>query len=223
LLHAILSGDNRERNYFAVDILNETDKDEQFLHQTFSGEATFHVSGHVPRHSVRIQANECPHDFVARERDSSTVNVWCALTRDRVIGPYSFAKLAVTSHNYLDMMELFAVRQMGGDNMIFQQDGATAHYATIITAFLNETFPRRWIGRGRMEAMALTISGSHNPCVNMKQIVYSVHIHNIQHLKQRIREAAASFISVVLGRVWRETKCHLDVCRATNGAHIELR
>jgi hypothetical protein len=33
-------------------------------------------------------------------------------------------------------------------NAIFQQDGALAHYASIVTEFLDETFPRRWIWRG---------------------------------------------------------------------------
>jgi hypothetical protein len=37
----------------------------------------------------------------------------------------------------------------------------------------------------------------------VKQIVYNVRIHNFEHLKQRIREAAAS-ITPDLGRVWQE-------------------
>jgi hypothetical protein len=44
-----------------------------------------------------------------------------------VIGPYFFAESAVTSHNYLDMLELFALPQTDDDNEIFQQDGAPAH------------------------------------------------------------------------------------------------
>jgi hypothetical protein len=39
---------------------------------------------------------------------------------------------------------------------------------------------------------------------HVKQIVYSVRIHNLQHLKQRIREAAASVTLHVVGRVWQE-------------------
>jgi hypothetical protein len=66
-----------------------------------------------------------------------------------VIGPYFFAERTVTSHNYLDMLELFALPQTDDDHVMFQQDGAPAHYANIVTEFLNETFPRRWIGRDR--------------------------------------------------------------------------
>jgi hypothetical protein len=78
-----------------------------------------------------------------------------------------------------------------------------------------------------MEAIASTLSGPDTPgfyfwgCV--KQIVYSVHMHNIQYLKQWIREAAASVTPDVLGTVWQEMKYPLDVCRAKNGAHVELQ
>jgi hypothetical protein len=56
----------------------------------------------------------------------------------------------------------------------------------------------------------------------VKQTVYNVRIHNVQHLKQRIREVAASVTPDVHGRVWQEVEYHLDVCRATSGVHIEL-
>jgi hypothetical protein len=149
LLHAIRPGDNRKRYDFAVDILNDIDTDEEFLHRVMSSdEATFHVSGQVHRNTVRLWGNERPHDFVEYNRDSPKVNVWCALTRDRVIGPYFFAEGTVTSHNYLDMLELFAIPQIDDDNVIFQLDGAPAQYGNIIMEFLDEIFPQRWIGRG---------------------------------------------------------------------------
>jgi hypothetical protein len=52
--------------------------------------------------------------------------------------------------------------------------------------------------------------------------LHSVHIHNTQHLKQPIREAAASVTADVLGWVWKEMEYRLDVCRITNGAHINF-
>jgi hypothetical protein len=125
------------------------------------------------------------------------------------------------------MLELFSVPQTDDDNVIFQQDGTPAHYANIVTEFPDETFPRRWIGRGGWMQWP-----PRSPDLTpldfyfwgfVKQIVYSAHIHNIQHWKQRIREAAASVTPHVLGRVWQEMQYRLDVCRATNGAHIELR
>jgi transposase len=127
LLHAIRSGDNRKRCDFAVDILYEIDKDEQFLHRVMFSDEPLHVSGHVHRHNVRIWANERPHVFAEHERDSP---------KDRVIGPCFSAERTVTSHNYLDMLELFAVPLSDDDNVIIQHDGSPAHYANIVTEFL---------------------------------------------------------------------------------------
>jgi hypothetical protein len=112
----------------------------------FSDEATFHVSGHVHRHNIRIWANERPHDFVEHEHDSPKVNVWCALTRDRVIGPYFFAEHAVTSHSYLNMLELFAVHQIDDDNVIFQQDVLLHTMPTLLQHFLMRHFHSTGLG-----------------------------------------------------------------------------
>jgi hypothetical protein len=91
----------------------------------------------------------------------------------------------------------------------FQQDGAPAHYA--------KSKWKQWPPRSPdLTPLDFYFLGY------VKQIVYSVRIHNIQHLKQRIREAAASVTPDVLGRVCQEVEYRLDVCRATNGAHIEL-
>jgi hypothetical protein len=42
---------------------------------------------------------------------------------------------------------MFAVPRINDENVIFQQDGAPARYANIVTEFFDETFPQRWIGR----------------------------------------------------------------------------
>jgi hypothetical protein len=49
------------------------------------------------------------------------------------------------------MLELFAVPQIDDDNVIFHQDGAPAHYVNTVTEFLDEIFPRPWIGRGGLK------------------------------------------------------------------------
>jgi hypothetical protein len=51
-----------------------------------------------------------------------------------------FAERTVASHSYLDMLELFAVPQIGDDSVIFQQSVLLRTVAT---------FPWYWIGKGR--------------------------------------------------------------------------
>ncbi|GBN87254.1 hypothetical protein AVEN_204190-1 [Araneus ventricosus] len=57
----------------------------------------------------------------------------------------------------------------------------------------------------------------------VKQHVYSERTNDINHLKQRITDVIHYVTTDVLTRVWEELDYRLGVCRATNGAHIELR
>jgi hypothetical protein len=56
------------------------------------------------------------------------------------------------------------------------------------------------------DLLKMALSGPNTPDFYfwkyVKQTFYSVRIHNIQNLKQRIREVAASLTPDVLGRVW---------------------
>jgi hypothetical protein len=54
-------------------------------------------------------------------------------------------------------LELFVVLQIDDVSVIFQQDGASAHYANIFTEFLDIFTALYW--EGRVEAMAPTLSG----------------------------------------------------------------
>jgi hypothetical protein len=44
---------------------------------------------------------------------------------------------------------------------------------------------------------------------------------DIDKLKRRISEAAASFTADILERVWQEMEYRIDVCRVTKEANIE--
>jgi hypothetical protein len=84
----------------------------------FSDEATFHVSGAVNRRNARIWGSENPRACVGRQRDCPKVNVFCAISSQKVYGPFFFAEETVTGMAYLDMIPTF----------LFQQDGSPAHF-----------------------------------------------------------------------------------------------
>ena len=58
----------------------------------FCDEATFNTSGKVNGHNVRIWGTEQPHAHIQHQRDSPKVNVFCAVSRKKVRGPYSSLK-----------------------------------------------------------------------------------------------------------------------------------
>ena len=234
LLHRIKPMDKPQRYDFAVSMLTEIDRDPEFLKNfTFSDECTFRVSGHVNRHNVRIWARENPHEFVEHVRGSPKVNVWCCMAHDRIIGPFFFTEPTVDRFNYLDMMEFYATPQILGDGnetAIFQQDGAPPHYANITRDYLNETFPQRWVGRGGGQGWRAWPPRS--PDLTpldfflwgyVKDKVYQVKIRDLTHLMARVTEVIESIPPDMIANVWREVEYRLDVCRATNGGHIELR
>lgn len=66
---------------FCGAMLEMMEKYETFFSRLiFSDEATFHLSGHVNRHNVRIWGTEHSHETVEHQRDSLKVNVFCAVS-----------------------------------------------------------------------------------------------------------------------------------------------
>lgn len=101
----MLPTDRPKRVEFAVDMLQRIQHDEDFLKKVcFSDEATFHVSGTINRHNVRIWGSETPHAVVELQRDSPKVNVWCGLMHNKIIGPFFFIETTVNGCVYLDML-----------------------------------------------------------------------------------------------------------------------
>jgi hypothetical protein len=116
-------------------IENDNDLPAKFVS---SDEATFHINGKVNRHNVRVWGTKTPH-----------VNVFCAIWKERVSGPFLFVENAVTGNSYLDMLTLWLLPQVEEDSndFIFQQDGAPPHFHVAVRNHLNVHHPRRWIGR----------------------------------------------------------------------------
>ena len=73
---ALQPNDMPRRKEFAVNMLQRISEDEAFLKRVcFSDEATFHVSGKLNKHNVRICGSENPYATRGLQRDSPKVNV----------------------------------------------------------------------------------------------------------------------------------------------------
>ncbi|PNF42612.1 hypothetical protein B7P43_G01283 [Cryptotermes secundus] len=165
LVQELTNDDKRKRMEFCDSML-EMMEDENFISRLiFSNEATFHLSGTVNRHNVRIWGTEHPHETVEHERDSPKVNVFCAVFQDKVYGPFFFEGNTVTGQTYLDKFQnwLFTSLQADSPDLIFQQDGAPPHWHLMVRAFLNEKVPQRWIGRKGAKDVALCAWPARSP------------------------------------------------------------
>jgi hypothetical protein len=89
-------------------MLHRIEDDEGFLDSViFGDESTFHVTGKVNTHNCRIWGSENPRASLEHVRDSPKVNVFCALSKEKVYGPFFFMEKTITGIVYLDMLEQF--------------------------------------------------------------------------------------------------------------------
>jgi hypothetical protein len=59
----------------------------------FSDEAVFHILGTVNRYRCRVWGSKVPNEHLEHEPDCPNVNVWCAVMKDKVTGPFFFLTL----------------------------------------------------------------------------------------------------------------------------------
>ena len=105
LLQARKEDDKVKRFKFCCRIKSHIENYDDFVNRlTFSDESTFHLNGKVNRHNVRTWESETPHVVIEHETDSPKVNVFCAISRTCVFGPFFLAESTVTGTTYLDML-----------------------------------------------------------------------------------------------------------------------
>ncbi|GBN80818.1 hypothetical protein AVEN_71877-1 [Araneus ventricosus] len=107
-----------------------------------------------------------------------------------------------------------------GPIVVFDATKKKKNEITYYTGYINENCRNHPKNRGTVFLFCLVIytEGSLELLLKGWQ-----RIDDINHLKQRITDVVHSVTPDVLTRVWDELDYRLNVCRATNGAHIEPR
>ncbi|PNF14136.1 hypothetical protein B7P43_G18364, partial [Cryptotermes secundus] len=148
LLQQLKPEDYDKRLEFCVTMQKALEDEDFAAKLIFSDEATFHLSGMVNRHNVRLWGTENPRAIVALERDSPKVNVFYAMSQTKLYGPFFFCEKTVTGTSYLDMLQLWLFPQLAADSgdFVFQQDGAPPHWTINVRCYLNNELRHRWIG-----------------------------------------------------------------------------
>lgn len=195
----------------------------------FSDEATFYLSGRVHKQNCRIWGYEKPIEVHQEPLHSPKINVWCAMSSRCIIGPYFFEDENVNGKNYLKMLKEYFRPIIGRkhihNKILFQQDGAPAHYSTEVREWLNLTFPDRWIGRrGAIEW------SPRSPDLTpldfflwgyLKQKVYSKPIKDLDELRQRITDHVQLIEPEILESTFLNIEKRLVLVQENNGAHFE--
>ena len=74
----------------------------------FFDECIFHLNGFVNKQNVRIWGESRPVQVNQASLNSASVMVWCAISKEKVIGPYFFESENVTAQTYRHMLMQYA-------------------------------------------------------------------------------------------------------------------
>lgn len=232
-VQALLPRDYEQRVRFCRRMLQKNREDPNFINNVlWSDESTFKKDGFMNMHNLHSYALENPHSI--REERSQyrfKVNLWTGILNGHVIGPFELPEnLNWQAYLHFCQTELpllledvpLAIR----GRMWFQNDGCPAHYAHQVRAYLNQTYPQRWIGR-----LGPILWPPRSPDLNpldffywgcIKEKVYARPISNIDELRQRITDAAQE-LNLARNARWIK-RSFLKRCRAcvrVGGGHFE--
>ncbi|OXU22739.1 hypothetical protein TSAR_012347 [Trichomalopsis sarcophagae] len=155
-IYEIMECDRENRMIFSHLIVEEHERDPNFLDQILWTDESTHVrTGMVNPHNEHHWAHQ--NSFLAREdrfQHKFSINMWAELFGNRVVGPWELPD-RLDGHNYLRFLredlpmlldEVVTPEQQ--QHIILMHDGAPAHFAIDVSNHLDNLFPGRWIGRG---------------------------------------------------------------------------
>jgi hypothetical protein len=114
----------------------------------FKDEAWFHLSGYVSSQNIRVWAAENPHVYHEETLHPLKVEVWCAISRRRIIEPIFFEETANTQV-YMNIFNTITI-QLDDEELqhgFFQQEGATCHTSSDSIAESESFFEDRIISK----------------------------------------------------------------------------
>lgn len=189
----------------------------------WSDESQFTLNGVINRHNCCYWAYSNPDIQIPVSNSKGGVMVWCGLTSAGLIGPYFFDG-SVNAETYLQMLKDYVWPQVKGKRLYFQQDGASAHYATVVRQWLDQKFTDRWIGRrGPIEWPA------RSPDLTppdfflwgyLKDIVYRDRPSNYDQLRRKIQEACSEIDAEMCRRACQNVLVRFKRCFETDGKQI---
>lgn len=225
--------DHRLRREFADWALESMENDPDFHRKIiFSDEAHFWLNGFVNKQNCRYWCESNPQVVHESPLHPQRITVWCGLWYGGIIGPYFFKNddgLAVTvnGNRYREMLTEFLfpeIDNIDGDDIMFQQDGATCHTANVTMDLLRQQFGESLISR----------NGPHNwpprSCDltpldyflwgYVKSKVYANKPKTLDELEANIRATIAAIPPDMIHRVIENWSARMSQCKKSRGGHL---
>ena len=188
LWHKLEDHDYDKRLVFARWFLKQPVKNRPFFF--FTDEAYFYLTLPLNHQNNRVWSDSQPCVGIETPLHDKKILVWCAISAERVFGPYYFEE-SVNQHNYLEMLKNYfwpkVLRTADYKKYHFQQDGATPHTATAVQTWLSERFGDKFIDKNLWPPRSPDL----NPCDfflwgHLKQVAYNPLPKTLDDLKANL-------------------------------------
>lgn len=192
-------------------------------HILWTDESLFHLAGTVSRHNDVRWGRENPHAQVQVLNSHQGVMVWCGVTSTGIVGPHFFDG-PVNATTYLHLLDSVVWPYARYKKLTFQHDGAPAHYAAPVRAWLDRKFPERWIGRrGPMEwpprSPDLTVC-DYFLWGYLKEHVYRTRPATIPQLRDRITQCIGEIPRDMIAQACHSAHQRFEQCVALDGKQL---
>jgi hypothetical protein len=144
----LYDGDDDRRLEFCSFVMEKLETDDSFHHKIlFSDEAMFHLDGTVNKHNLHYYSIENPHMGFPQSVKTKGLTVWAMIGYNGLCA-LDISHETMNGARYLSILEDKVYPYLcHRKQLIFQQDGAPAHFQRSVREFLDEKLPKRWLGR----------------------------------------------------------------------------
>ena len=140
--------DHPKRLEFCNWFVNTCQQDSDYINRVlWTDEAVFKTNGRVNRRNCGYWSDVNLHTIQQKPLNVPGIAVWAGISPSGIVGPYFFEE-TITGASYEEMLTTIFedLDVYARPDLIWQQDGAPAHFALDVRAVLNDRFPQ-WIGR----------------------------------------------------------------------------
>ena len=196
----------------------------------YSDEAWVYLTGNSNKQNSRVWAIENPHAYEESLLHEQKIGIWCAMSRQRIIGPVFFENTITADRYITDILEPF-IAQLTEDEIEyawFQQDGASAHTANVSLNFLEQFFADRIISRRIPEHQWPPRSPDLTPLDFhlwgfLKEKIFINKPQSLDDVKQVIETEIQKITPAALEAVFDNMVKRINLCRdiAVSGGHFQ--
>ena len=148
LWHKLEDKDYEKRLNFAHWFVKQPESTHEYI--ICSDEAYFYLILPLNNQNNRQWSKSNPYIGIEKPLNDQKILVWCAISANRVFGPYYFED-TVNQHNYLEMLKNYfwpkVLKTAEYKKYYFQQDGARPHTAKTVQTWLKDQFGKKFIDK----------------------------------------------------------------------------